>query len=192
MIKAAFLDRDGVINRKAPEGEYVTRWEEMEFLPGVADAIVLLAGAGFRIFVISNQRCVAKGLLTIQDLEVLHGRMRDFLASEGAKIDGIYYCPHDDQPPCSCRKPAPGMLLNAASDHQIDLHESWMIGDSASDVEAGKRAGCKTAQVLGPESRTAGADVVERSLGQAVQQILRLEESASGRRPETKLSSAHS
>src|SRR5208282_6021423 len=104
MKKAAFLDRDGVINRKAPEGQYVTRWEEMEFLPGTSEAIRLLNQSGFFVVVVSNQRCVAKGLITPDELDSIHTRMSHKFAEAGATIDAVYYCPHDLQPPCSCRK----------------------------------------------------------------------------------------
>src|SRR3984957_17107333 len=147
MNKAAFLDRDGVINVKAPEGQYVTRWEEVRFLPGVANAIGLLNRAGFRVIVISNQRCVAKGLVTSAEVEALHNRICRELANHGAVIDAVYFCPHETEPPCSCRKPAPGMLLQSAREHEIDLGGSWMIGDSEADVAAGKNAGCKTVLV---------------------------------------------
>jgi len=144
--RAVFLDRDGVINRKPPGDGYVTRWEDMLFLPGVAKSITLLNQAGFRVIVVSNQRCVAKGLVTTQGLDSMHQQMCDWLAAAGATIDGVYYCPHEKQPPCSCRKPAPGMLVTAAREHQVDLNTSWMIGDSEIDVEAGRNAGCKTAR----------------------------------------------
>ncbi len=117
MKRAAFLDRDGVINRKPPEGQYVTRWEEMQILPGVAEAIASLSGAGFCAIVVSNQRCVAKGLLTILELDSIHQRLCQKLAKAGAEITEVYYCPHDEHPPCGCRKPAPGMLLGAARAH---------------------------------------------------------------------------
>jgi D-glycero-D-manno-heptose 1,7-bisphosphate phosphatase len=172
MNRAVFLDRDGVINRKAPEGGYITRWEDMHFLPDVAGAIHLLNRAGLLVIVVSNQRCVAKGLLTIRELESLHRRMREKLAEDGARIDGIYYCPHEYDPPCDCRKPAPGMLLEAARSHQIDLAASWMIGDTAIDIQAGKNAGCRTALLLNNEGVSNGADVVARSLPDAVEQIL--------------------
>ncbi len=173
MIRAAFLDRDGVINRNAREGEYVTRWEEMHILPGVSEAIALLNKAGFRVIVVSNQRCVAKGLITTADLEALHRRLCEVLASAGAIIDAIYYCPHEMAPPCRCRKPQPGMLLEAARTHDIDLTASWMIGDSDIDVEAGRQAGCKTARLLGSEERPHGnADLVARSLREVIDQIL--------------------
>jgi D-glycero-D-manno-heptose 1,7-bisphosphate phosphatase len=178
MKRAAFLDRDGVINRKAPEGQYITRWEEMEFLPGVAQAISLLNRAGYQVIVVSNQRCVAKGLLTDQMLESLHQRMRSELGAQKAKIDGGYYCPHDFEPPCKCRKPEPGMLLTAAHEHDIDLKHSWIIGDSDSDVVAGRRAGCKTVRLTDANGIKSGAaDLFANSLMDAVSQILRLESS---------------
>jgi len=178
MYKAAFLDRDGVINRKAPtEDEYVTRWEEIKILPGVPQAIALLNQASFRVILVSNQRSVAKGLITAADLDSLHRRMCDELARAGAKIDGVYYCPHDLQPPCGCRKPQPGMLLQAARAHEIDLAASWMIGDSDKDVEAGKKAGCRTVRVLrANETGNSSADVVARSLLEATRRILSWEE----------------
>jgi D-glycero-D-manno-heptose 1,7-bisphosphate phosphatase len=176
MSRAAFLDRDGVINRRAPKGEYVTRWEDVRILPGVAAAIAQLNQAGFRVIVVTNQRCVAKGLLTTADLESMHQRMRDALTADGATLDGIYYCPHETQPACSCRKPAPGMLLAAARRHELNLAESWMIGDSDIDVAAGRSAGCKTARLLsGTENAHGSADVVAPSLLDAVRQILRRE-----------------
>jgi D-glycero-D-manno-heptose 1,7-bisphosphate phosphatase len=174
MNNAAFLDRDGVINRRAPEREYITRWEEMKFLPGVAEAIALLHRAGFRVIVVSNQRCVAKGLISAHDLEQMHRRMCDELAAEGGKIDAVYYCPHELQAACDCRKPKPGMLLEAARAHSLDLAESWMIGDFDIDIEAGRNAGCRTARLLGKsEVSKSTADVVASSLLDAVQQILR-------------------
>src|SRR5262245_47081940 len=132
MNRAAFLDRDGVINQKAPEGHYVTRWEDMKFFPGVPEAITQLNRAGLKVSRISNPRRVAKGRISIPELEALHQLMQQWLAERGAVIDAIYYCPHEKtQAPCECRKPAPGMLLQAAREHQIDMPNSWMIGDSA-------------------------------------------------------------
>jgi D-glycero-D-manno-heptose 1,7-bisphosphate phosphatase len=182
MSRAAFLDRDGVINRKPLEGEYVTRWEEIQFLPGVVDAIALLNRADFRVIVVSNQRCVAKGLITAAGLEAMHQRMCEVLASGGARIDGVYYCPHELQPSCRCRKPQPGMLLEAAQVHDIDLGTSWMIGDSDIDVAAGRNAGCKTAR-LGASNETANssANVIAPSLLDAVHQILQREGLIAGR-----------
>ena len=173
MERAAFLDRDGVIIRKLPEGQYLTRLEEMQFLPGAADAIGLLNRSGFRVIVVSNQRCVAKGLITEGELLLIHQRMCNELAGAGAKIDGIYYCPHEKIPPCNCRKPAPGMLLRAADEHHIDLTRSWMIGDSESDMEAGRNAGCKTALVVDPSATMiARSDLSAHSLLDVIHLIL--------------------
>ena len=173
MKRAVFLDRDGVINRKAAEGQYVTRWEDFHFLPGVAEAISLLDRAGWSVIVISNQRCVAKGLLTIAELETIHRKMLEELARSGAKLDGIYYCPHDKEPPCSCRKPSPGMLLMAAQEHQIDLTSSWMVGDSDSDIEAAKRAGCGAVRIVADlPAKSESADCFARSLLEASQRLL--------------------
>lgn len=177
MKKAAFLDRDGVLNRKASsEDEYVTRWEDMEFLPGVHEAVRLLNRAGYFVVVVSNQRCIAKGLITTSELESMHARMRHEFEVAGARINAIYYCPHEVQPPCICRKPEPGMLLEAAREHQIDLAESWMIGDSKRDVEAGKRAGCRTVQLMeGNTFLIGGANAVASSLLDAVHKLLEIQ-----------------
>jgi D-glycero-D-manno-heptose 1,7-bisphosphate phosphatase len=184
MARAAFLDRDGVINRKAPEGEYVTRWQDFHVLPGVREGISLLNRAGLSVIVVTNQRCVAKGLITEADLGKLHRQMTEHFAHAGAAIDAIYYCPHELEPPCRCRKPAPGMLLDAAHSHGLDLAASWMIGDSDIDIQAGKNAGCRTARLMvknqtesEPEQSTAllwDADIVAPSLLDAIRQILRL------------------
>jgi D-glycero-D-manno-heptose 1,7-bisphosphate phosphatase len=176
MKKAVFLDRDGVINRKAPEGQYVTRWEEIEFLSGACEAVRLLNHAGFFVVVVTNQRCVAKGLMTTEELDFLHLRMRREFEASGARLDAIYYCPHENEPPCICRKPQPGLLLEAARRHDVDLAASWMIGDSPRDVGAGRNAGSHTALLVADaESATGGADLVASSLLQAVHKILERE-----------------
>ena len=182
MTKAVFLDRDGVINQKPEEGEYITSWEDFKILPGVAEGIALLNRAGYMVVVVTNQRCVAKGLLSVADLEKMDEQMSQALSRASAKLDGIYYCPHDYEPSCSCRKPAPGMLLDAARVHGVDLRSSWMIGDSEIDMQAGKRAGCKTARLSTEREKhnTAGdtPDILSRveikasSLLDSVRQIL--------------------
>jgi D-glycero-D-manno-heptose 1,7-bisphosphate phosphatase len=173
MKRAAFLDRDGVINRKPPEGQYVTRWEEMQFLSGVAEAIALLTQANFCVLVVSNQRCVSKGLLSVSELESIHARMCRELAEKGALLTDVYYCPHASQPPCGCRKPAPGLLLRAAREHEIDLKKSWFIGDSDTDVEAGRNAGCKTVRIgNGDGGGGCEPDLYARTLLDAVHQVL--------------------
>src|SRR5208283_3049006 len=127
----------------------------------------------FRVIVISNQRCVAKGLVTSAEVEALKRKISKELADLGAIIDAVYFCPHDTEPACSCRKPAPGMLLQAARDHQIDLAASWMIGDSDIDIKAGRNAGCRTARVR-PNNEIANesADLTAVSLPEIVRQVL--------------------
>jgi histidinol-phosphate phosphatase family protein len=183
MPRAVFIDRDGVINQKPREGEYVTSWDDFHILPGVAEAVTLLKRTGFAVIVVTNQRCVAKGLLAVSKLEEMHTRMRESLSRLGAILDGVYYCPHDYESLCHCRKPAPGMLLKAAQEHGLDLRSSWMVGDSEIDMQAGKNAGCKTARVLGAgETNPAGgkdtgntnrAEITASSLLDSVQQILK-------------------
>jgi D-glycero-D-manno-heptose 1,7-bisphosphate phosphatase len=172
MRRAVFLDRDGVINVKAPEGQYITRWEGFQFLPDVADAIARLNRAHFSVIVVSNQRGVAKGLMTVDALEEIHRRMLAELAAASAKIDAIYYCPHDVDASCACRKPSPGLLLQAAEDHGIDLPNSWMVGDSDSDLLVGKNAGCRTVRIVRSGASTDVApDLAAHSLIEAVQAI---------------------
>jgi D-glycero-D-manno-heptose 1,7-bisphosphate phosphatase len=181
MKRAVFLDRDGVINRKPPEGDYVTRWEDFHILPGVAEGIALLNRASFLVIVVTNQRCIAKGLMSAAELEKMHERMTELLGKSGAIVDGTFYCPHEIGSGCDCRKPAPGMLLNAARLHDIELSASWMIGDSEIDVEAGRNAGCKTVRLLPTDEaldkagRLPGkprqADIVAVTLLDAIRQI---------------------
>jgi len=141
--KAVFLDRDGVINRKLSEHDYVKKWSEFRFLPNVAEAIKKL-NKNFLVIIVSNQRGIARGIMSKEDVEVINMRMKKELEKRNARIDGIYFCPHDDKDNCNCRKPKPGMLLKAAQDFKIDLKKSYIIGDDFADVEAGKRAGCET------------------------------------------------
>ena len=186
MPKAVFIDRDGVINQKPREGEYVTSWDDFHILPGVAEAVTLAKRAGYAVIVVTNQRCVAKGLIAVSELEEMHARMRESLSRSGAMLDGIYYCPHDYESSCNCRKPAPGMLLEAAQARGLDLRSSWMVGDSEIDIQAGKNAGCKTARVFGEDEKSpAGSndagtanrpELTASSLLDSVQQILKWDE----------------
>jgi D-glycero-D-manno-heptose 1,7-bisphosphate phosphatase len=175
MNRAAFLDRDGVINYKASEGRYVTRREEFRFIPGVEEAITSLNKAGYVVIVVTNQRCVARGLLTAQELRSIHEWMCRELADAGAVVAEVYVCPHEDDPPCNCRKPAPGMLLKAACAHGIDLTRSWLIGDSDSDIQAGRYANCRTVRILRRDELPRGnSDLFAESLLDATHQILKL------------------
>ncbi len=152
--KVAFLDRDGVLNEKAPEGDYVKCWKEFCFLPKVADALFELRALGFLLVVVTNQRCVALGIVSEEELREIHGRMTDELSARGAKLDAIYYCPHGVFDGCDCRKPKTGMILSAIrafreAGIEVDVAESIMIGDSETDILAGKAMGMRTAFIGG-------------------------------------------
>lgn len=143
MTAAAFLDRDGVINRKAPDGRYITSWEEFEFLPGAPAALRSLRQRGVRLLVVTNQRGVALGLMTASAVDEVHARMNEALRDAGGEVDGIFVCPHAEGV-CDCRKPRTGLFLQAlARFPNISLPESFVIGDSLSDLEAGHRLGCR-------------------------------------------------
>jgi D-glycero-D-manno-heptose 1,7-bisphosphate phosphatase len=151
MNKAVFLDRDGVINRTViVEGRPYppNSLEELELLPGVPEAIHAFKQAGFRTLVVTNQPDVARGRQTSAMVEAIHQSLRSCLP-----LDDIYVCFHTDEHDCACRKPRPGMLLEAARKWSVNLAESFMIGDRWRDVEAGRRAGCKTVWVRTGEYR---------------------------------------
>jgi D-glycero-D-manno-heptose 1,7-bisphosphate phosphatase len=147
-----FLDRDGTIN---VEKEYLHRIEDFEFLPVVPKAIRRLNNAGYSVIVVTNQSGIARGYYGEEDVERLHRHLQSELAGYGAVIDAFYFCPHhpeqgigDYKIECGCRKGAPGMLLQAAFDHELDLGSSWMVGDTLVDIEAGLLAGCRSILVL--------------------------------------------
>jgi D-glycero-D-manno-heptose 1,7-bisphosphate phosphatase len=143
----AFLDRDGTINRPAAPGEYIESWDEFRFLPRAPEAIALLRRSGMRAVVVTNQRGVALGKMTAAAVEDIHRRMTAELEARGAALDAVYYCPHAHDS-CDCRKPKPGMLLQAARDlPDVDLAASVMIGDSESDMQAGAAAGCRLVMI---------------------------------------------
>jgi D-glycero-D-manno-heptose 1,7-bisphosphate phosphatase len=143
-LQAVLLDRDGTINVKAPEGEYITAAEQLELLPGAAEAIRLLNHAGVPVAVVTNQRGVALGRMADSDLRAVHARLHQLLGNRDAWVDAIFYCPHD-KGACACRKPAPLMLRRAGAYLGLtNLRDAVMIGDSLTDVEAGRRAGART------------------------------------------------
>jgi len=143
-LRTVFLDRDGVLNRKLPEGRYVTSWSEFQPLPGVPQAIGRLNRAGVRVVVVSNQRGIALGLYTADDVRQIHSALQSWLQSHGAHIDAFYFCPHDAQQ-CNCRKPLPGLFDQARAEFpEIAAATSLMIGDSLSDIEFGRRLGMTT------------------------------------------------
>lgn len=145
--KAIFLDRDGVINAKLPEDRYVKRPAELALMPDVADALRRLRGLGYLLVIVTNQRGIGRGFMTAEDLEAVHDHLKRELSRGDAQIDAVYYCPHDIWESCMCRKPEPGLILTAASDWDIDLKASYLVGDSPSDMEAGHRAGTRTVRI---------------------------------------------
>lgn len=138
-LSAIFLDRDGVINRKAPEGVYITSWSAFEFLPGAIEGLRLLAAARLPIIIVTNQRGIALGHMTARDLADIHERMRAAVAEAGGRIDAIYHCPHDVG--CRCRKPEVGMFEQAAREMGLRLTDSVVVGDQPSDMLAAARIG---------------------------------------------------
>jgi D-glycero-D-manno-heptose 1,7-bisphosphate phosphatase len=185
MNRAVFLDRDGVITKEPPY--YAHKLSQLALLPKSADAIRLLNESGFLVVVACNQAGIARGYYREEDAILFNQEMKDNLAREGARIDAVYYCPHHPEARiaryrmnCSCRKPEPGMLTRAGKELGLNLKQSFMVGDKLSDVEAGKRAGCKTIMVRtgqGAEELKAkqiDCDYVANDLYDAVQHILRL------------------
>lgn len=153
--KAVFLDRDGTINKYVG---FLRNIDDMELLPGAAEAIRRINKSGYLAIVVTNQPVIARGEVTAPELQEIHNKLETLLGREGAYLDAIYYCPHhpdkgfEGEIPelkfdCDCRKPKPGLLLRAAKDYNIDLAASWMVGDRESDIKAGIAAGCKTALV---------------------------------------------
>ncbi|GAB63809.1 hydrolase [Candidatus Jettenia caeni] len=147
MAQAIFLDKDGTIIEDVP---YNIDPRHIRFVPGVRDALQLLDVAGYRLVIITNQSGIARGYFSEEDLRNVEMHIRHCMAGFGVSLAGFYYCPHlpdgipDYAMACTCRKPAPGLLFLAAHELNIDLKQSWFIGDILNDVEAGRRAGCKT------------------------------------------------
>ena len=146
MRRCVFLDRDGVINVSPPTGEYVLSWDDFRILPEIVDWIRLFNALGYLVIVITNQRCVAKGLLRLEDLKAIHQQMCETLDEQGAHIDAVYACPHDTGC-CECRKPLPGMIRQAEADWPINLAESLFIGDMDTDEQLAATCGLRFARV---------------------------------------------
>jgi D-glycero-D-manno-heptose 1,7-bisphosphate phosphatase len=146
VLKAVFLDRDGVINED--RDDYVKTIAELNVFSFAPGAVRRLNDAGFQTFVVSNQQGVAKGLIREEDLMVIQAEIARRVVAAGGRISEFYYCRHMASENCGCRKPEAGMLLAAAKEHGIDLNESYMIGDSEKDIVAGKSAGCRSVLVL--------------------------------------------
>lgn len=173
--KAIFLDRDGTINKYVG---FLRKEEEFELLPGVADAVRKINQSGFLAIVVTNQPVIARGEVTFEGLDTIHNKMETLLGKEGAYLDAIYFCPHHPHKgyegevaelkiECDCRKPKPGMLIKAAEDFNINLSQSFMVGDGENDIKAGKAAGCKTV-LLNTECEYYGQDICVCSLKEFV------------------------
>ncbi|WP_294412648.1 HAD-IIIA family hydrolase [uncultured Ruminococcus sp.] len=176
--RAIFLDRDGTLNKYVG---FLRNTDEFELVSGAAEAVKLINASGCLAIVATNQPVIARGEVTFDELAEIHNKMETLLGHEGAYLDGIYFCPHhphkgyEGEVPelkieCECRKPKAGMLLKSAEDFNIDLSQSWMIGDGENDILAGKAAGCRTA-LIGNESF--GQDITAENLTEAVKLILK-------------------
>ena len=175
--KAIFLYRDGTINKYVG---FLRNIEQFELLSGVSEAIRKINQSGYLAVVVTNQPVIARGEVTYTELQEIHNKMETILGKDGAYLDGIYFCPHHPDKGfkgevkelkinCNCRKPNPGLLLQAASDFNINLEQSWMIGDGKNDIQAGKNAGCKTVLIGDDEF---GQDITVYSLLEFVNQIV--------------------
>jgi len=141
MTKAIFLDRDGVINQERKD--YVKKLDEFIILDKTSDAINIIKNHGFLVIIITNQSPINRKLLSVETLNKIHEKLQSYLERYDTSFDQVYFCPHTPSENCECRKPKPGLILQAVIDFQIDLSESYMIGNSETDIHAAKNAGCK-------------------------------------------------
>lgn len=178
--RTVFLDRDGTINKYVG---FLRNIDEFELLDGVAEAIKKINASGYLAIVVTNQPVIARGEVSFEELQEIHNKMETLLGEQGAYVDAIYFCPHHphkgyagERPElkidCECRKPKPGMLIQAAKDFNIDLINSWMIGDGENDILAGKNAGCHTA-LIQSEQKEYGQEVLVTSLDAFVNDFIK-------------------
>ncbi len=159
---AIFLDRDGVINRH--RSDYVKNIQEFEILPCVPSYLTQMRMLGFKLIIITNQSAVNRGLLSNEQLNLIHDFLVRELARNGCVIDGIFYCPHRPDEDCVCRKPKIKLFLDASKYYNIDLSNSWVIGDNETDVEAGNRIGCNTIKIKTNASLIEALDVIQNHI----------------------------
>jgi D-glycero-D-manno-heptose 1,7-bisphosphate phosphatase len=178
-MKAIFLDRDGVINKYPGDRNYVTALKDFTFIGGSLSAIKKLTDAGYKIFVISNQAGVTKGLYSRKTLDSMTRLMKRRVASAGGKIQKVLYCLHTEEQNCSCRKPKDGLFKKATRGVRVDRKNSYFIGDSMRDMKAGRKFGCKTVLVLSGREKLknsphwdAAPDFVARDLRTAAENII--------------------
>lgn len=163
---AVFLDRDGTLVSEVPG--YLRDPEELVLLSGVADALCTIRSLGFKLFIVTNQSSVARGILSTMQIENINARLEKMLLENGVLLDGLAYCPHHPEGvieqfrvKCDCRKPKPGMLIALATRNSINLAKSWMVGDNITDVAAGRAAGCRSTLVLTGHGMKFRNDIVE-------------------------------
>lgn len=172
--RAVFLDRDGVlIEAIVRDGKpfAARRWSEVKLIPGVREELFRLTAGGFLLFVVTNQPDIARRLLTLTEVEEIHAKLLKSLGGESV-IRQIYTCPHDNQDGCDCRKPKPGLILQAAETWRVDTAGSFIIGDRDADVKAGKAAGCRTVLIDMPYNQEAAADYRAKTFREAADWIL--------------------
>mgnify|MGYP006106720615 FL=1 len=157
--KAIFLDRDGVINKN--RDDYVKSTKELEIFSNIGKEILKLKMKGFLIIVITNQSVINREIITIRELEEIHSTIQKFLMKSKTSIDKFYFCPHRPDENCDCRKPKPGLILQAINEFSIDVSKSWMVGDSKTDIQAGEKAGCKTILLKKNDSFTNILKIIE-------------------------------
>ena len=150
-MRAIFLDRDGVIN---DDRGYVHRVEDFVFLDGVFEALRAFLDMGYKLFIVTNQSGIGRGYYSEEDFKKLTSWMLDQLAKKNIEVEEVFFCPHHPDEECGCRKPEPGMILEAARKYGIDLKNSWMIGDKPSDIEAAKRAGVGSQILIGKDAKS--------------------------------------
>jgi histidinol-phosphate phosphatase family protein len=181
MLKnVVFLDRDGVINRDSPN--YVKSWDEFHFLPGSLEAIARLTASQRTVFLITNQSAVHRRIISKETLYDIHHKLRERVLAHHGKIEDIFYCPHRPDENCSCRKPKPGLILQAQKKYDIDLSTAFMVGDNPKDIECAKNAGCRVSILVRTGLREDGEaqlatrnifpDYIARDLAEAADWII--------------------
>jgi D-glycero-D-manno-heptose 1,7-bisphosphate phosphatase len=160
---AVFIDRDGVINEN--RADHVKCWSEFQFLPGAVEAIARLTRAGMRVFVVTNQAIVNRGMASRSMVDAVNTAMIGEIGRGGGHIEAVAYCPHRPEEGCGCRKPEPGLLLNLASHFGVDLRRSTIVGDALSDLAAGRAVGSQTILVLTGRGREQLAQALANGLG---------------------------
>jgi len=177
--KAIFIDRDGTLVK---EVWYLSDEKQLELKPTVPEALKMLREYGFLIVIVTNQSVIGRGIIDHEKLRVIHERLQTLLQQKGARYDHLYYCPHLPEEGCSCRKPAPGLILKAAEDLHIDLKSSFVVGDRLMDVKAAKSLGVRCAVVISTWSsldgdvRSWGADFIGENLLEVAEWIIRQEQ----------------